>query len=203
HNAVDLEQPLGLRVPVGLLDVEGVPAAVLTGAGFQLFEDLAEGGLDVGRPFTQQCRDPHPDHCIGSAAAYGAGDAGYIAVSDTAGQRDREGLEGRDSLIGALAPEHLPEDGWDLADLNRAGADREIDTRAETQVDEGGGPHNSVEPVDESGHASPFVVAEPGSPPRCGKVCATALTVASTARFSRVPRESPVMHLISEAHCDV
>src|SRR5690606_10020231 len=103
-------------------------------------------------------RDPHPDDGTRASEADGGGDAGDIADADTAGQRDREGLEGRDSLIGALAPEHLPEDGWDLADLNRAGADREVDTRAETQVDEGGGPHNSVEPVDESGHASPFVL---------------------------------------------
>src|SRR5699024_9455557 len=118
----------------------------------------------------------------------GGGDAGDIADSDAAGQRDRQRLEGRDFLTGALAAEHLGEDGRDLTNLHRSRAVREVDTAAEAQVDERGRPHNPVEPVDESGHDSPFVVSESGSPPRCGKVCATALTVASTARFSRVPR---------------
>ena len=123
---------------VGLLDVEGRAAAVLTGAGILFLEDLSQGGFDVGRRSAEEGRDPHPDDGTWASEADGGGDAGDIADADTAGQRDREGLEGRDSLIGALAPEHLLEDGWDLADLNRAGADREIDTRAEAQVDEGG-----------------------------------------------------------------
>src|SRR5699024_2284171 len=100
--------------------VEGGPAAVLTGAGILLLEDLAEGGLDIGRRGAQQGRDPHPHHGTGSAEADGGGDAGEVADSDAAGQRDRQRLEGRYSLIGALAAEHLGEDGWDLSDLHRA-----------------------------------------------------------------------------------
>lgn len=157
-HAVDLEQPAGLGVAVGLLDVEGRAAAVLTGAGILFLEDLAERRLDVRGRGAEECRDPHPDDGTGAAEADGGGDTGDIADADAARQRDRQGLEGRDSLIGALAREHLLEDGGDLTDLYRAGADREIDTRAEAQVDEGGRPHDPVEPVDESGHASPFVL---------------------------------------------
>src|SRR5699024_9723443 len=84
-HAVDLEQPPGLRMAVGLLDVEGGTAAVLTGAGILLLEDLAEGGFDIGRRGAQQGRDPHPHHGTGPAEADGGGDAGDVADSDAAG----------------------------------------------------------------------------------------------------------------------
>src|SRR5699024_7222494 len=83
-------------------------------------KDMARGGFDIGRRGARQGRDPQPHHGTGPAEADGGGDAGDVADSDAAGQRDRQRLEGRDSLIGALAAEHLGEDGRDLSDLHRS-----------------------------------------------------------------------------------
>ncbi len=145
----------GPCVPIlahGLFDVIG-RAAAITAVVILLFIYLCQRALDKGRGGAEKGRHPHPEHGAGTTERNGRRHAGDVADADTPRQRHGQRLERGNTRCGLLPGEHQPDHFCKAADLHESGADREVQTGAEAQINERAAPDDAIEEVDDFTHA--------------------------------------------------
>ena len=131
HDAIDHHEWRGLSVLVGLFDVIGGPAAVLTGVLILFLVNLRQRTFDERGGRAQKRHCPHPEHGARPTEGDGCGHAGDIAHAHAARERDHQGLEGRHAIRGLFSVNDLLEHVRYTAHLQAACHHGEINTRAE------------------------------------------------------------------------
>ncbi len=138
----DGEQPGVPLQAQATLDVEGRATTVFTVELFLVH--LAEGGLDERRAGAEEGHHPHPEHGTRTTEGDRGGHTGDVAGTDATGEGHGQGLEGGDAMFIGLAGEHQANHFFEVANLEKAAAQGEVETNAETQIDQRRAPDQTV-----------------------------------------------------------
>ena len=92
-------------------------------------KDLGERGLEEGGRHADDGNDPHPEDCTRATHEKSNGHAENVTDTHARGQRDREGLEGRNpSLCTASGSRDRPDHLGELANLHESRAQSQVQT---------------------------------------------------------------------------
>ncbi|MNT09048.1 hypothetical protein D3C72_1438120 [compost metagenome] len=113
---------------------------------------LAEGGLDESRTGAEEGHHPHPEHRPRTTEGDGGGDTGDIAGTHAPGEGHGQRLEGGDAMAVGTAGENQASHLAEVANLQEAAAQGEIQTNAQAQINQCRTPDEAVEVINQIVH---------------------------------------------------
>ncbi|MNQ83551.1 hypothetical protein D3C85_986350 [compost metagenome] len=148
HQQQDREDDRQPALTEAMENVEGRAAAV-SAIGLTALVQLRQRTLEEAGGHAQQGHQPHPEHRPRATQGNGHRHAGDVAGSDATGNRQHQGLEGAELAL--LALKGLGEDAEhaaEVAHLDEARGDREVEAETDQGDDKDLAPEQVVEEIE-------------------------------------------------------
>ncbi len=187
HQQQDRHQDAQPALAEAVLDVER-RAAAIGAVRFAALVQLGQRAFEIAGGHAHQGHYPHPEDRARAAEHDRHRDAGDVACTDPAGDREHQRLEGGE--LSRLPLEGVAEDREhvaEIAELDEAGTDGEEQTQADQHNDQQFAPDKVVEKV-EHGDVHLVVVVRASGARRCAVQAGDVSTAGRAEQFRGWPR---------------